>query len=1286
MACTYVLNYMDKVALSEASIFGIKEDLNLVGQQYSWSSSIFYLGYLVWQYPSSLLMQKLHIGRYFGGMIFLWGLTACTTAFTKGFTTLCINRVFLGVFESCMSPILMILISQYWTREEQPLRTSLWWSASAVGSFMADAITYGLSGKDHSGSKYAVWQVVYLVFGPMTMFWGIVVFFGVPASPLNAWFFSKRERDIATDRVLKNHTGIKNTEYKWNQVRECLMDPQPWILAIHAFLQCLQGGGLTSFSKIVLTQTLGYSSRQATLMGMPSNTIHLVSVVFACYVMIATNVIVLIGAVLVDNLPQSNHKGRLASFYIIYVNTVPFGLGMSMLSSNIAGFTKKSTASVMMFLGYCFGQFTGPQFFITSEAPQFPTAFKGFYSSVSAMIVLEIMLLDDLDLTDWQQDSFRRRGKRKSTPRQSSFTEVSPQTQMTFSAVETDVPDSLEPSSLAMLDATAMPWMDGIFESYPDQQWDLSPDSAVLYNGAAQLWLPQTDSPGQISTDFNAGSLSSSSPQTVSDRVLAQHYTQNLASKYSSKGQTWNNHTYFFNRFNSSHSFVISALYAWTAAHLYCNGTLGSESSALEHYEKSLVALGDQLGIQLGIEGVDEELSQTWPQLITRDDDMDAISVTLYFLAWTDLLLSRRASLKLMLSLEACLLESRGHGDQSQSVYGRMAVWFCFLDARASLFSQGDDRIIQCLGNDLGLMFAVDKSYNFLQQEYTLLYPNEERRWDEAHRPLAQSCMTDKSQETNTQASLSDIKQDLATISEEKAAENKVLSIYLTANALFHAVHIYASRVYRPTDAAYVDTLHAEDIIGITRRFYNKLKRPRTEAPPTKIWPIPLIMAAIEAKDPIYRDWALQLIKDCSQAGKHYANACAFVEKHIVVEGTPYERGLSHGRQLADKVCANIEYYKLPGKLPHWSISSKIIETVYLPAFEEFYPTGLEEIRGIADGAGVTIEEVIMLNARYDLGRCMYRLQDGGKTPQELNGHDECTSGFFPPEAVASGRALAVHNWDMSSHLYNQDLIIYLEVHPDPSEDRPSMFILTEAGQLIRSGMNSAGMSVTANSLLSSEDYVPISHTDQNGVYHEIKNPKPVLPLSVARRVFLEYSNYAEGLVSINAFPRHVSGNLHVSTAEGFAMAMEVAPSRVYKFYGNIDDNYLIHSNHFLSPEFLGRDDVFDRSPGGSTWFRCLRAEKGVRADCAAGRLTPEKIRTAFSDHLAYPESLCNHPNLNQKNTPSAVLTGYTSKQNMTVAFVIYDLVKRAITVCKGPPCEGVLQKFKLEERRLLKH
>jgi hypothetical protein len=268
----------------------------------------------------------------------------------------------------------------------------------------------------------------------------------------------------------------------------------------------------------------------------------------------------------------------------------------------------------------------------------------------------------------------------------------------------------------------------------------------------------------------------------------------------------------------------------------------------------------------------------------------------------------------------------------------------------------------------------------------------------------------------------------------------------------------------------------------------------------------------------------------------------------------------------------------------------------------------------------------------------------------------------------------------MSNHLYDKDLIIYLEVHPHPSEARPAMFILTEVGQLIRSGMNSAGLAVTANSLLTSADYVPISYIDTAGVYQEVE-PKPVLPISLARRIFLEYTTYSEGLVAINSFPRHVSGNLHVSTGDGFAVGLEVAPDRIYKYYGDIDDHYVIHSNHFLSPEFLSRDDVYDRYPGGSSWFRFWQAQKGTRKDAKAGKLTNSLIKTAFSDHLSYPESLCAHPNFQQKNTPSNALTGYTSKLSMTVAFVIFNLSRKTITVCKGPPCQGVMEELKLEER-----
>jgi ACS family allantoate permease-like MFS transporter len=186
-------------------------------------NSIFYFGYLFAQYPSSILMQKWPIGRYFGGMVLLWGVVTTCMAATSSFATLATARFFLGAFETCLSPILTVLVGQYWTRREQPLRACVWWAGGGIGSFIADAITYGVSGSTFGGSKYAPWQVcrtegkarscflltyvkiIFLIFGPMTIAWGIFLFFFLPTSPMTAWFLTERERKIAVMRVSHSH-------------------------------------------------------------------------------------------------------------------------------------------------------------------------------------------------------------------------------------------------------------------------------------------------------------------------------------------------------------------------------------------------------------------------------------------------------------------------------------------------------------------------------------------------------------------------------------------------------------------------------------------------------------------------------------------------------------------------------------------------------------------------------------------------------------------------------------------------------------------------------------------------------------------------------------------------------------------------------------------------------------------------------------------------------------------------------------------------------------------------
>ena len=101
MFVTYNLNFMDKVILSSAAVFGLTEDNHLVGKQYSWVSSIFYFGYLFFEYPTTILIQRLPIGKYLSGVILLWGAIVASTAACTNFGGLATCRFLLGVAVCC---------------------------------------------------------------------------------------------------------------------------------------------------------------------------------------------------------------------------------------------------------------------------------------------------------------------------------------------------------------------------------------------------------------------------------------------------------------------------------------------------------------------------------------------------------------------------------------------------------------------------------------------------------------------------------------------------------------------------------------------------------------------------------------------------------------------------------------------------------------------------------------------------------------------------------------------------------------------------------------------------------------------------------------------------------------------------------------------------------------------------------------------------------------------------------------------------------------------------------
>ncbi|GIJ92643.1 hypothetical protein Asppvi_001921 [Aspergillus pseudoviridinutans] len=100
LLAAYFFQQLDKSSLSYVSIFGIVEDANLHGKQYSWLGSILYLAQLVMQPIAALLLVKLPTGKLIASAVFLWGSSLAIMAACTDFPSLLGLRFTLGAFEA----------------------------------------------------------------------------------------------------------------------------------------------------------------------------------------------------------------------------------------------------------------------------------------------------------------------------------------------------------------------------------------------------------------------------------------------------------------------------------------------------------------------------------------------------------------------------------------------------------------------------------------------------------------------------------------------------------------------------------------------------------------------------------------------------------------------------------------------------------------------------------------------------------------------------------------------------------------------------------------------------------------------------------------------------------------------------------------------------------------------------------------------------------------------------------------------------------------------------------
>lgn len=353
------------------------------------------------------------------------------------------------------------------------------------------------------------------------------------------------------------------------------------------------------------------------------------------------------------------------------------------------------------------------------------------------------------------------------------------------------------------------------------------------------------------------------------------------------------------------------------------------------------------------------------------------------------------------------------------------------------------------------------------------------------------------------------------------------------------------------------------------------------------------------------------------------------------IAGTARECGLQHGAQAADRVAHTIQFY-----LGVFGSHSKLTldevrerARAFAAQIEQIDADIMEEIRGIAEGSGQQLEDIVAINCRTEL---MYGASRGNRAATE------CTTIAVLPEAARHGGVIIGKNWDWRSPAL--DSVIVLRIR---QQGKPALALIVEAGMVGRDGFNEHGIVVCGNMLTSSAD-----------------KGKVGVPIPILRRRILNSQHFYQAIDILTRSPRGASGNYVLAHQGGVAIDFETTPDQVYPVYP--ERGLLTHANHFQSP--VAQAHGVANSFNGDSLYRDFRARQLLEPKI--GSITVDDVKAVLKDEFGSPRAICRAPHEYPGQGPT-----------MTIASLVFDLKAEVMHVAAGQPNRSEYQPVYLPGR-----
>ncbi|KAK7224910.1 hypothetical protein V2G26_012913 [Clonostachys chloroleuca] len=286
----YILAYIDRQNIGNAKVAGMDKDLALTDDQYAMLLSIFFIGYLICEVPSNLILTRSRPSWYLPGIMIVWGGICAAMSAVKNYEGMLALRFFLGAIEAGFFPGVLYVMTCWYKKAEIGKRFSIFFTASVFSGALSGLLAGAITGNMEGVQGIRGWRWLYLIEGCCTIAFAICLKFILLDFPESSKRLSLDERQLAVVRMLHDRqTTVARHSIKlthWQAIKAALADPRTYIFII-LFVMDL-GSCTISYFIPTIVKSMGYTSVMAQYMTIPIWMVGAVFLVILSYTADAT--------------------------------------------------------------------------------------------------------------------------------------------------------------------------------------------------------------------------------------------------------------------------------------------------------------------------------------------------------------------------------------------------------------------------------------------------------------------------------------------------------------------------------------------------------------------------------------------------------------------------------------------------------------------------------------------------------------------------------------------------------------------------------------------------------------------------------------------------------------------------------------------------------------------------------------------------------------------------------------------------------------------------------------